>query len=158
MDEGDRAFGTSAWGAVDELEAVELEPHEGLRQVRDLEADVVEPLPLRGEEPGDTGRVIGRFDELDLRLADGQERDPYPVGRDVHGRLVLEPELVPPEAEGGLDRGDDHGDVMDLAETADPWRNAGHRDLPQTVISSRCSPQAPRSRSLISPTVAYART
>ena len=36
----------------------------------DLEADVVEALALRRQEPGDAGRVVGRLDELDLRLAD----------------------------------------------------------------------------------------
>ena len=52
---------------------------QGLRQVGDLEADVVEALALRRKEAGDAGRVVGRLDELDLRLADPEERDPDPV-------------------------------------------------------------------------------
>ena len=102
-----------------------LEPEQRLGEVRDLEADVVEPLALAREEAGDAGRVVGRLDELDLRLADGQEGDPDAVLGDVHDRLELEAEEVAPEAEGVLDRADDQGDVMDLAEPADPGRDAG---------------------------------
>ena len=68
-----------------------------LGEVRDLEADVVEALALALEEAGDAGRVVGRLDELDLRLAHPEERDPDPVVRDVHDRLELEAERVAPE-------------------------------------------------------------
>ncbi len=52
----------------------------------DLEADVVEPLALALEEPRDAGRVVGRLDELDLRLPHRQERDRHPVLLDRAGR------------------------------------------------------------------------
>ena len=71
-----------------------------LGQVRDLEADVVEALALALEEARDAGRVVGRLDELDLRLPDPQERDPDVVVRDVRDRLELEAERVAPETEG----------------------------------------------------------
>ena len=90
MEEGDRALGTTARGGVDELDPVDLEAQQGLGEVRDLEADVVEALALRLEEAGDAGRVVGRLDELDLRLPDPEEGDPDVVGRDVHDRLELE--------------------------------------------------------------------
>ena len=47
-----------------------LEAEQRLGEVRDLEADVVEALALRLEEAGDAGGVVGRLDQLDLRLAD----------------------------------------------------------------------------------------
>ena len=47
-----------------------------LGQVGDLETDVVEPFALGRQEPGDTGRIVGRLHQLDLGLADRQERDP----------------------------------------------------------------------------------
>ena len=77
---------------------------ERLGEVRDLEADVVEALALAREEARDAGRVVGRLDELDLRLADAEERDPDPVRRDVHDRLELQAEQVALEPEGVLDR------------------------------------------------------
>ena len=88
----------------------------------DLEADVVEPLALRGEEARHPGGVVGRLDELDLRLADRQEGDPHPVVLDVHDRLELEAQHVPPQPERRLDRGDDQRHVVDLAERPDPVR------------------------------------
>ena len=35
---------------------------------------------LNSQEVRDAGRVVGRLDELDLRLADRQERDPDTIG------------------------------------------------------------------------------
>ena len=79
VQECDGALGAPARGAVDQLEAIDLEADERLGEVRDLEADVVEALALVREEAGDAGRVVGGLDELDLRLADREERDPDPV-------------------------------------------------------------------------------
>ena len=93
-----------------------LEADQGLGEVVDLEADVVEPLALGREEARDAGRVVGGLHELDLRFADAEERDPHAVGRDVHDRLEIEPEHVAPEHQRRVDRPDDDRDVMDLAE------------------------------------------
>ena len=79
MQERDRSLGPLARGGVDQLDAVDAESGELLGEVRHLEADVVEALALVGEEAGDAGRVVRRLDELDLRLADRQERDPDAV-------------------------------------------------------------------------------
>ena len=68
-------------------------------EVRDLEADVMEALALALEEARDAGRVVGRLDELDLRLAHPEERDPDVVVRDVHDRLELEAQRVTPQAQ-----------------------------------------------------------
>ena len=95
----------------------------------DLEADVVEALALVRQEAGDAGRVVGRLDEFDLRLADGQEGDADPVVLDVHDRLERGAERVAPEAEGGLDGGDDERDVVDLAQRPDGLGNGWHGSL-----------------------------
>ncbi len=70
VDEGHGPFRTAARRRVDELQPVDLEAEQRLGEVRHLEADVVEALALRLEEAGDAGRVVGRLDQLDLRLAD----------------------------------------------------------------------------------------
>ena len=80
VDERDRTLRPAARGRVDEFQAIDLEAEEGLGEVVHLEADVMEALPLRGQEAGHAGRVVGRLDELDLRLADAEERDPDPIG------------------------------------------------------------------------------
>jgi len=76
VEERDRALGAAPRCAVDELDAVDREPRQLLREVGDLEADVVEALALVSQEPGHARRVVGRLNELDLRLPDGEEGDP----------------------------------------------------------------------------------
>ena len=118
MEEGDRAFGAAARGGVDELDPADLETEERLGEVRDLEADVMETLALLVEEARDAGRVVGRLDQLDLRLPHPEERDPDPIVGDVHDRLDVERERVAPETERVLDRADDQRDVVDTADPA----------------------------------------
>src|SRR4029078_1400704 len=127
MDEGDGSLGAPPRRAVDQLQAVDLEPEEGLCETGDLEADVVEALALRGKEPGDARRVVGRLHELDLRLADAEERDPDAVVGDVHDGLELEAQEVAPDRQALVDRADDQGHVVDLAQAPDPGRSARAR-------------------------------
>ena len=54
----------------------------------------MEALTLLGQVPSDAGRVVRRLHELDLRFADAEERDPHPIGRDVHDRLERQPDEV----------------------------------------------------------------
>ena len=174
VDERDRSFGPAARRGIDQLETGDLEAKQRLGEVGDLEADVMEALALRREKARHPGRIVGRLDELDLRLADREEGDPDAILIDLHDRLEIEPEGVPPQPERILDRLHDQRDVVHLAEPADglgesrfglrgrhpaqrtPSIDAatGLQLAAQMVISSRCSPQATRSRSLISPTVA----
>ena len=77
------------------------------------------PSPFEFEEARHARRVIGRFDQLDFRLADGQERDAHPVAGDVHDGLELEVQHIAPEGERRIDGADDQRDVMDLADVAD---------------------------------------
>ena len=107
------------------------------------------PSPLLGQEARDAGRVVGRLDELDLRLPHPEEGDPDPVVRDVHDGLELEAERVAPQAERVLDRADDESDVVDLAETAD---GLGHRGIGvgrhgRSVPCRPCLTVSPRARS-----------
>jgi hypothetical protein len=129
VDEGYRTVRSSARRGIDQLEALGGQAIEGGGEVLDLEADVVEPLPLQGEEARDAGRLVGRLDELDLGLAHGQEGDPDPVVLDVHDLLERGAERVPPEPEPVLDRGDDEGHVVDLAEAAQGGGNGRHGRL-----------------------------
>jgi hypothetical protein len=158
--ERDGTLRSLAGDPVDHLDAVELEPGQGRVDVRHLEAHVVEPLALRLQEPGDPGRLVGGLDELHLRLPDRKEGDRDPIALDREHQVDGEAEHVAPEAQAVVDVADDDGDVVDLAETPDTGRDAigglglGHPGPPQTVISSRWTPQTARSRSEISPTVA----
>src|SRR5947207_6252335 len=158
MEEGDWALGAAARGAVDELDALDPEPGERGGEVRDLEADVVEPLPLRGEEASNAGRLVGRAHELDLRVANGEERDSHPVGGDVLDRLELETERVAIELQRALEVPDHHSNVVDAADGTNRGRQRARRIVAwrgaHTVMSSRGSPHAGRRRLLISPTVA----
>jgi len=124
MEEGDGTLGAFTRGRIDQLDPVDLEPQERLREVGDLEADVVDALATLGQEPRSARRVVGGLDQLDLRLADRQERDPDAVLGHVLDDLELETERIPPEAQGRLQLLHDHGNVMDPPETADPCRHA----------------------------------
>jgi hypothetical protein len=128
-------------------------------------------LTPRREEARDAGRLVGRLDELDLHVPDREERDVHTVGRDRHDGPGREAERIPVEAERGVHLADDDGNVMDAADAGNARRRQSHkrrRDVASagefrgagivrrrhTVTSSRCSPQAARSRSESSPTVA----
>jgi len=125
VEERDRPLGAAARGRVDQLDPADLEAQERLGEVRDLEADVMEALALLVEEAGDAGRVIGRLDQLDLRLPHPEEGDPDPIVGDVHDRFDLEGERVAPETERVLDRADDQRDVVDPPDPANGRRNPG---------------------------------
>jgi hypothetical protein len=96
---------------------------------------VVKALALGGEEPGNPGAVVGRLDQLDLRLAHAEEGDSHAVLGDIRHGLELEAEQVPPERERLVDRANDERDMMDLAQSPDPGRHVfnragdGHRAL-----------------------------
>jgi len=81
---------------------------------------------VAGKEPRDAGRIVRGLDELDLRRADRQKGDPDAIVLDLHDRLERGVEGALPELQGGLDRGHDQGNVMDLAELADGSRDGGH--------------------------------
>ena len=92
VEERDRTLGALAGCGVDQLDPVDGQPGERLGQVRDLEADVVEALPLGLEEARDTRGIVSRADQFDLGFAHRQERDPDAVGRDGQDRLELQPQ------------------------------------------------------------------
>ena len=124
MEERDRALAPPTGCLVDELDALRAEPDQLGGKIGDLEADVVEALPLRGQEAGDARRVVGRADELDLALADGQEPDLDVVARDVLHDLEFEAKDVPIEAQGRLEVAYDHRDMMDPPKPPEVIRQA----------------------------------
>jgi hypothetical protein len=78
---------------------------------------MVEAFAPALEKASDTGRVVGRLDELDLRLTDGQERDPDAIRGDVHDGFKDQAELVPVEPKRLVDRSHDDRNVMDSPES-----------------------------------------
>ena len=122
VEERDRALGAPARGRIDELDAVDLEAEQRLGEVRDLEADVVEALALALQEARDAGRVVGRLDELDLRLPHPEERDPHVVLRDVHDVSSSSASASRQRPSDVLDRAHDERDVVDPADPADGLR------------------------------------
>ena len=136
VDEGDRSLSTAPGRTVDELHTVQFKAHQGLREALDLEADVMEALPLRGKKAGDAGRVIGGLDELDLGLPYPEEGDPDTIGRDIHHRLEGQSEGVAPEPERVVDGADDERHVMHATDVTDRcwersrwWQHPAQRTL-----------------------------
>src|SRR5918992_4463603 len=76
VDEGHGTFGPPPWYGVDQLHPIAREARQRVRQARQLEADVVESLPSRGQEARDAGRIVRRLDELELARSHRQEGGP----------------------------------------------------------------------------------
>ena len=79
-----------------------------------LEADVVEALALAFEEAADGGVGAGGFEELDLALADGEERGFHALVLDGVLGVDMEAEGVAVELEGVVEGVDSDADVVDL--------------------------------------------
>ena len=81
VEERDRSLGAGPGRGVDQLDAVDRQAGQRRRDVRDLEADVMEALAPRREEPRDArwSRRSAATSSI-LRLADRQERDAHTVG------------------------------------------------------------------------------
>src|SRR3990172_2606768 len=101
---------------VDELHALRLQPLQLRADVRRLEADVVQPFPLALQEPPHRRLRRKRLQQLDLALADGEERGPHALlphrRRGVHRqpqRLAVEPERL-------VQAMHRNADVMDLLD------------------------------------------
>src|SRR5437762_1010656 len=86
------------------------------RDVRRLEADVVQSLAATFEELGDAARRVDRLEELDLAPPDGQKRRPHALV--AHRRLLrdAEAERIPPEGEPVLETAHDQADVVDARQ------------------------------------------
>ena len=136
MQEGHRPLGSLARLAVDELHTVRRQPVQARREVGDLEADVVEALALVGQETGHPGGGVGGLDELDLGLADGQERDAHTVALDGQQQLQRQPQGVAVEAQRGLHVTHDDGHVMDAARGRG-WRPAASGVMIEHAFLSR---------------------
>ena len=75
MEEPDlETLGTRAGRLVHKRNALRLRPAQGGGRVIDGEGDVMQPLPPLGKKTGDGTVGGGGFQQLDLRLADPEER------------------------------------------------------------------------------------
>ena len=124
MEERDGSLGAGPRRRVDQLHPVDRQPGQRGGDVGNLEADVVEALASGGEEARHAGRGVGRLDELDPDLPDGQERDADAIRGDRHDRTRREPQDVPIEAERRAHLAHHHGNVMDAADAMDGGRQA----------------------------------
>ena len=115
MQERDAAGDPLARRGVDQLGTTILQAHERGADVRRLEAQMVQPLPASGEEAADPRRRVERLEELDLRVAGGEQGGAHPLRGD---RLFLEQrqsEHVAIEPVGVRQALHDDADVMDAS-------------------------------------------
>ena len=138
MDECDGTLGSSARHGIDQLEPVQLEADERLRQVRDLEAHVVETLPLRARNRAtpvvsSVGWTSSTFDSPTLRKA-------IRTRSEVMSMIVSSsrPSMSRQRPSASSIDWTIRCDVMDLAEPADrggTWRASERHswfDVPMT--------------------------
>src|SRR5919198_3369294 len=122
MDECDeRAFRTPPGLVVDEPRAACPELGERRMDVVDAQRDVVNPRPALLDVLRDWRVRRGCFQQLQFRLADGYEMRPHGLGRDLLGRLDLEPQRIAIKGERG-------GEI--LYRDADVIENCFHRCRP----------------------------
>src|SRR3990172_8945743 len=135
MDEGDLLpAGADHRLPVDQMNSVIGQPRQTGFQIGHFEADVVDSGTASFEEAGHTAAGRTGFDQLDLRVAGGQEgHDGFLVG-DILDVGDFEAEAVAPEAEGGRDIVDDDGNVIDA------------NDVAHLVLKLTSSPRARSSR------------
>src|SRR5216683_1686631 len=149
MEEGDLTLDPAAWRAVDELDALSCQTIERTRQISHLEAEVVHRgAPTLGEEPRHAGLGIGRLEQLDARLALRHEDDAHALV----GERVLRADGVPQDVAVERDRlAEGRHDDTDVVKCT----GVGERGHPRR---GSWTPNTPRRSSLISPSVAPART
>ena len=112
VEERDLAGEPGARRGVDQLRAAILEAHQRAADVRRLEAEMVEALASPREEAPDARGGVERLEQLDLRVAGGEQRRAHALLGD---RLLLEQrqaEHVAIESVGVGETPDDDADVM----------------------------------------------
>src|SRR5207237_8751431 len=92
VEERDLAGEPGARRGVDQLRAAILEAHQRAADVRRLEAEMVEALAVPREEAPDARGRVARLEQLDLRVAGGEQRR-------AHALLGDRPLLEQPQAE-----------------------------------------------------------
>ena len=126
MKERDVALRSRARLAIDELDALLREGRERRPKIVDDEAQVMQGWPAAfSKEASDAGRRVRRFDELDPGVRRLEEHGPYTlIGDDAVGTRD-QSEDVAVEGQRSIDRGDDDGDVVQLAGVRDHPRSPG---------------------------------
>ena len=83
------------------------------RDVVGLEADVVHAFAALVEKPRHRAFGIDRLEELDLRVADGEQRRPHTLVTYLGGLVDVKPENVAVEAVRLLEAANHDPDVVD---------------------------------------------
>lgn len=126
MKERDLAQGPGARLAIDQFDALRREDRQGRSKIVDDKAQVMQRRPPAfSKEASDTGRVVGRLDELDPGMRRLQEDSPHALIRDRVDGTGGQSEDVPVEGHRPFDRGDDHRHVVELAGGGDHPRSPG---------------------------------
>jgi len=87
MKERDLAQGSGTRLAIDQLDALCREDRQGRSKIVDDEAEVMQRRPSAfSKEASDTGRVVGRLDELDPGVRRLKEDGPHALGPGVNPR------------------------------------------------------------------------
>src|SRR5437867_300330 len=114
VEKADHSGDASSWRLIDELDAPLLERLEFRVYVGRLEADVVETLAFALQETADGGVGARGLEELDLTLADCEERGFHALVFDRVLGMDMEAEGVAVEVESFVDVVDGDADVVDL--------------------------------------------
>ena len=124
MHEGHATVDADPWRAVDELDTLMLQAVKRAREIRDLEAQVVHRgAPALGQKTSDAGFAVGRFQQLDTRLAARDEDDLDALVADVVHRADGIAEDVAIERKRVSDPRHDDADVMERPSVSE----AAHR-------------------------------
>src|SRR2546426_2241730 len=116
VEEADHTGEASSRLLIDELDAFLLERVEFGVHVGSLEADVVEALALALQETADGGVGASRFEQLDLALADGEERRSHALVFDGVLSMDVEAEGIAVEVKSIVEGVDGDADVVDLLD------------------------------------------
>ncbi len=117
MQEGDvQAFGALARGLVDQLHAAGGQLVQIGLQARCAESDVLDALTLLLDELADRAFRIGRLEQLDLRLADLEERRANLLLLDLLDGIALHAQLLFPERDGFVKALDGDADVFNVCQ------------------------------------------
>ena len=116
-----------AWLLVDQPHVLRPCRGERARDVRGRIAEVMQTLAAFGEELADAARRRERLEELDLAVADGEERRPYALILDGRDLVHRQSQAVAPKAVRLLEVTDDDTDVV----------NAGERGAHGSVVTDR---------------------
>src|SRR6185295_11793121 len=116
VEEADHAGEPRPRTLVDQADALGARRLELAGDVTGRKAQVVQPLAALRQEPADAARRLEGLEELDLALADREQRRPDALIDDGRDLVDGQPEDVAPEAVGLVEAPDDDANVVNPGE------------------------------------------